>query len=230
MALWQRPAEGALGGAGAEGAEGAGDAEGAEGAGDAGDAEGVGNFMHLWWTRTQPTRSILRPCTMCPRRASALTIDEDEIARQLSPEIMKTWINLPPPESKAIALTRPDSELWKRAYNIEHRAFNRLKVMTHGHTAKWLRDNGITDRPVPLKHILSVKKADGNYDKHKCRLVLCGHKGFMIAGKHYQETYSATVDTARENMDTNSNKQQQIIEALRSENEALKAQVAELDT
>lgn len=36
-----------------------------------------------------------------------LTIDEDEIARQLSPEIMKTWINLPPPESKAIALTRP---------------------------------------------------------------------------------------------------------------------------
>jgi hypothetical protein len=50
--------------------------------------------------------------------------------------------------------------------------------------------------PVPLKHILSVKKADGNYDKHKCRLVLCGHKGFMIAGKHYQETYSATVDTA----------------------------------
>jgi predicted RNase H-like nuclease (RuvC/YqgF family) len=31
-------------------------------------------------------------------------------------------------------------------------------------------------------------------------------------------------------MDTNSNKQQQIIEALRSENEALKAQVAELDT
>jgi hypothetical protein len=31
-----------------------------------------------------------------------LTIDEDEIARQLSPEIMKTWINLPPPESKAI--------------------------------------------------------------------------------------------------------------------------------
>ena len=41
-----------------------------------------------------------------------------------------------------------------------------------------------------------MKKADGNYDKHKCRLVLCGHKGFMIAGKHYQETYSATVDTA----------------------------------
>jgi hypothetical protein len=28
-----------------------------------------------------------------------LTIDEDEIARQLSPEIMKTWINLPPPTS-----------------------------------------------------------------------------------------------------------------------------------
>jgi hypothetical protein len=35
---------------------------------------------------------------------------------------MKTWINLPPPESIAIALTRPDSELWKGAYNIEHRA------------------------------------------------------------------------------------------------------------
>ena len=36
-----------------------------------------------------------------------LTIDEDEIARQLSPEIMKTWINLPPPESKAIPNQSP---------------------------------------------------------------------------------------------------------------------------
>eukprot|EP01047_Picozoa_sp_COSAG01_P085352 COSAG01_NODE_18720_length_1057_cov_167.760960_1_plen_173_part_00 len=135
------------------------------------------------------------------RKAFEATDRRPARTRSLSPPppsegAAMTWINLPPPESKAIAFTRPDSELWKRAYNIEHRAFNRLKVMTHGHTAKWLRDNGITDRPVPLKHILYVKKADGNYDKHKCRLVLCGHKGFMIAGKHYQETYSATVDTA----------------------------------
>ena len=32
-----------------------------------------------------------------------------------------------------------------------------------------------------MKHILNIKRDPlGNYQKHKVRLVICGHRGFMI--------------------------------------------------
>ena len=34
----------------------------------------------------------------------------------------------------------------------------------------------------------------GEYEKHKARIVLCGHKGFMVKGVHYTDTFAAAPD------------------------------------
>ena len=71
---------------------------------------------------------------------------------------MKTWAHLPDPKTYAEAMSRPDAELWKQAFNKEHEAFHRLKVMEHGHTIESARAAGATTRPVPMKHVLSIKR------------------------------------------------------------------------
>ena len=63
-----------------------------------------------------------------------LEADDRECLRLLTPEGMKTWAHLPDPKTYAEAMSRPDAELWKKAFNKEHEAFHRLKVMEHGHT------------------------------------------------------------------------------------------------
>ena len=57
-----------------------------------------------------------------------------------------------------------------------------------------IRARGITRRPVPLRFVLKCKRhPDGSYDKHRARLVICGHKGFMP--KHeYKDTFAASPD------------------------------------
>ena len=98
-------------------------------------------------------------------------------------EGLKTWAHLPDPKKYEEAMSRPDAELWKKAFNKEHEAFHRLKVMEHGHTIESARAAGATTRPVPMKHVLCIKRDPlGNYQKHKVRLVMCGHRGFMIPG------------------------------------------------
>ena len=130
-----------------------------------------------------------------------LEVDLGECLKLLTPEGMKTWAHLPDPKTYAEAMSRPDAELWKQAFNKEHEAFHRLKVMEHGHTIESARAAGATTRPVPMKHILCIKRDPlGNYQKHKVRLVICGHRGFMIPGKHFQETWAATPDVETSRM------------------------------
>jgi hypothetical protein len=46
-------------------------------------------------------------------------------------------------------------------------------------------------RPVPLRFVLKCKRhPDGTYDKHRARLVICGHKGFMT-WHEYKDTFAA---------------------------------------
>ena len=87
-----------------------------------------------------------------------LEVDLGECLKLLTPEGMKTWAHLPDPKTYAEAMSRPDAELWKQAFNKEHEAFHRLKVMEHGHTIESARAAGATTRPVPMKHVLSIKR------------------------------------------------------------------------
>jgi hypothetical protein len=122
-------------------------------------------------------------------------IDQSVIDDCLKPENMQSWLKLPAPATPAEAFKRPDAELWKQAINKELESFNRLRVMSHGHTRASVRERGIMQRPVPLKFVLKCKVTpDNTYDKHRARLVLCGHRGYCIEGVHYKDTFSASPD------------------------------------
>jgi hypothetical protein len=66
----------------------------------------------------------------------------------------------------------------------------------HDHTPEDLAALGILDRsPVPLRFVFDVKRSGtGQFQKYKARIVLCGHRGFMIKGVHYTDTFAAAPD------------------------------------
>jgi hypothetical protein len=89
-----------------------------------------------------------------------------------------------------------DAALWKAAFLSEAAAFEKLKVMSFLHTREELEADGITGRPIPIKVVATVKKhPDGRYDRHKIRLVMCGHPAYCQRGTHYFETYSYSPET-----------------------------------
>jgi hypothetical protein len=99
-----------------------------------------------------------------------------------------------PPIDYEEAMRREDAAIWEAAVKIELSSFDKHGVMSHDHTEKELRDKGITASPVPLKFIFSVKTNEDGYDKHKARLVLQGHKGYMTPGIHYADTFTPSPD------------------------------------
>ena len=106
------------------------------------------------------------------------------------------WLKLGLPKNYTDALSRPDREWWKTAIQKELDAFDALGVMSHDHTPEDLAALGILDRsPVPLRFVFDVKRsATGQFQKYKARIVLCGHRGFMIKGVHYTDTFAAAPD------------------------------------
>ena len=100
-----------------------------------------------------------------------------------------TWKDLPAPKNFKEILARPDCALWMRSLRAEMMTFIRLKVMSNGHTAAEIRDEGISSSPIPLKYVFKVKfTPTGEYEKHKSRLVLVGHPRYCLAGIHYQKS------------------------------------------
>ena len=113
---------------------------------------------------------------------------------EFTQEQLKQFAKLKPPKNPKEAYQREDAELWKAAERVELAAFDRFKVMRHNVTQQDLDNDGITGRPVPMRFIYSVKLADdGTYLKHKARLILQGHAGYITSGK-YDETYAPTPD------------------------------------
>jgi hypothetical protein len=77
-----------------------------------------------------------------------------------------------PPKNWEESQSRPDAVLFRLAFARETEAFQRLKVMSFGHTKAELAVEGITNKPIPLKVIPSIKKLpDGKYERHKIRIL-----------------------------------------------------------
>ena len=122
---------------------------------------------------------------------------EEECAEALSKS--EAWKDLPVPKNFKEVLSRPDASLWKRSIRAEMMTFISLGVMSNGHTASELRDEGITSSPIPLKYVFKVKYTPlGEYIKHKSRLVLVGHPRYCLEGIHYQKSdvYACCPDTS----------------------------------
>jgi len=99
------------------------------------------------------------------------------------------WKGLTAPTSIGDALSRPDANLWKEAIRKEIMVFVKLNVMSNGHTARELEEEGIPPKPIPLRYVFKVKwDPSGGYQKHKARLCLVGHPKYCIEGVHFQKS------------------------------------------
>ena len=98
-----------------------------------------------------------------------------------------------PPKNLREARNRPDSPLWKAALEKEMGSLDKLKVVSKGHTLDALKKRGITKRPVPMNLLFDVKyHPDGSVDKYKVRCVQAGHRGHLVPGVHFHNTFAAS--------------------------------------
>jgi hypothetical protein len=107
------------------------------------------------------------------------------------------WIKLPNPKNWDEAMERIDAPLFRAALVTEVGAFERLKVLSFGYTRAELVSEGITEKPIPLKIIPTVKvRPDATYERHKIRIVLVGSIHYMQRGTHFMDTYSHSPETS----------------------------------
>ena len=78
----------------------------------------------------------------------------------------------------------------------ELKSFDALGVMQHDCNPEQIAEMGLENiSAVPLRWVWDIKVSpSGEYLKHKARLVLCGHSGYMIRGVHYTDTFAAAPD------------------------------------
>jgi len=101
------------------------------------------------------------------------------------------------PKNGADALARSDRERWSKAWDIEKSAIEQHKTFSYGHTMADLRRQGLTMRPVNTRVIYEIKWDPlGNYSKHKCRWIICGHKYAMQKGVHYDAVFAPSPSEA----------------------------------
>jgi len=94
-------------------------------------------------------------------------------------------LSLDPPQTIQKVLTRPYSQQWQEAIQVEFNSLEKNKT--------WLLTPLPPNRkPISSKWIFKIKtKADGNLDKYKARLVARGFT--QIQGIDYTETFSPVV-------------------------------------
>ena len=63
------------------------------------------------------------------------------------------WINLPQPRNWEESQQRPDAALFRIAFEAEAAAFEKLKVMSFGHTKSELEAEGVTGRRLQINEI-----------------------------------------------------------------------------
>ena len=105
----------------------------------------------------------------------------DSVARtgEFTQEQLKQFAKFKAPKNPQEAYQREDAE------RVELAAFDRFKVMRHNVTRYELDTEGTTGKPIPLRFLYSVKLADdGTYLKHKARLILQGHAGYILSLIH----------------------------------------------
>jgi hypothetical protein len=82
---------------------------------------------------------------------------------------------------------------WKEAFGVEVANIEDREVLGEYLTQEAVRAAGTTQRPIPMRMLFDVKlKPDGSFDKLKCRLIVCGHTGYLRKGESFWATYSAS--------------------------------------
>jgi hypothetical protein len=98
-----------------------------------------------------------------------------------------------PPESVADAADRKDIELILGSWDSEMTGLGKFGAITHNHAKADLIKTGISTPPIPTRMLPDVKHKDGEFEKHKGRMIAQGFR--MIKGVHFDgKLFSPTLN------------------------------------
>lgn len=95
------------------------------------------------------------------------------------------------PRSLKAALQGPDALGWKEAADLEYNTLTEMGVFDHGYTLQEVRELGITKDPIGISIALDNKYIDGEFERHKVRMAVAGHKYNLTKGIDYDEVFAA---------------------------------------
>ena len=95
------------------------------------------------------------------------------------------------------AFASEDAEGWRAAAELEFTTLTAMGVFAHGYTAKELKRLGYKD-PINLSVQLDNKYVDGEFDRHKVRMTVAGHKYNLTKGvdRPTDQMLTATANSA----------------------------------
>ena len=94
------------------------------------------------------------------------------------------------PKDLQEALQGEDREGWQKAADLEMATLTEMGVVDHGYTLAELREAGVTKTPIKMSVALDNKYIDGEFERHKVRMAVAGHKYNMAKGVDYEEVYA----------------------------------------
>ena len=97
-----------------------------------------------------------------------------------------------PPRNMSEAFNHPTmGHLWADAAYSEWEGLTDLGVLKHGYTIEEIHDMGIPP-PINLSVGFVIKTKNNIFERCKVRCCLAGHKGNMIKGIHFDQTFAAS--------------------------------------
>ena len=94
------------------------------------------------------------------------------------------------------ARLRSDRAEWEKAAASEMKSIADHEVLSRDFTLKELQEMGIHRKPIGCRFVMERKYKGDEYERHKVRMVCQGHKGFLLPGRDFEDTYAPTPNHA----------------------------------
>ena len=100
------------------------------------------------------------------------------------------------PKDMKEARLRSDRAEWEKAAASEMKSIADHEVLSRDFTLKELQEMGIHRKPIGCRFVMERKYKGDEYERHKVRMVCQGHKGFLLPGRDFEDTYAPTPNHA----------------------------------
>ena len=97
------------------------------------------------------------------------------------------------PKDMKAARMRSDSKAWEKAAESEMKSIADHDVLSRDFTLKELQEMGIYRKPIGCRFVLERKYKGDVYERHKARMVCQGHRGYLMPGRDFEDTYRQTI-------------------------------------
>lgn len=85
----------------------------------------------------------------------------------------------------------PDADGWRKAADLEFNTLTEMGVFDHNCTLNEVHKFGISKAPINISIAIDNKYIDGEFERHKVRMAIAGHKYNMTKGVDYEDVFAA---------------------------------------